>query len=110
MEGGVVGVGTIGVAAEVAVAGGVVGVGKGLVGTTDWGIAAVAGGVAVASRAVGVGKTLDGITVSGGTGVCQGAGFRAHDNPTRNKRDTASTIICTTPCQQLPQICLKGVL
>ena len=101
MEGGVVGVGTIGVAAEVAVAGGVVGVGKGLVGTTDWG---VADGVAE------VGKTLDGITVSGVTGVCQGAGFRAHDNPTRNKRGNASTIICTTPCQQLPQICLKSVL
>ena len=102
--------GTTGVVSRVAVADGAVGVGKGLVGTTDWGIAAVAGGVAVASRAAGVGKTLDGITVSGVTGVCQGAGFRAHDNPTRNKRDTASTIICTTPCQQLPQICLKGVL
>ena len=51
--------GTIGVAAEVAVAGGVVGVGIGLVGTTDWG---VADGVAEVTGAL-EGSSVSGVTV-----------------------------------------------
>ena len=64
--------------------------GKGLVGTTDWGIAAVAGGVAVAGGAVGLGEATDAATCSGsGVGGVRGSERpSSHATPASNNNDT----------------------
>ncbi len=75
--------GTTGVATGVAVAGGTVGVGKGLVGTTAWGVADGVAEVAGASE----GSSVSGVTVE-----YLGVEFCSHANTTEITIDATSTI------------------